>query len=161
MPIIQPKARALSVEKGNQPPLSSSQRRLIEIFVWYLRQLPEYREAEGYRSSSWDSDDYAVLNRLLSRFFLAKNPDWVIRREKNQRFVQDLPEIDADEYMQLMKSASTADDPRAKRRLDLLKMGRSKKDLFRFIKYYQEERAELGLPPDPTFSRNAWAGSEG
>ncbi|HTX38014.1 MAG TPA: hypothetical protein VME43_23455 [Bryobacteraceae bacterium] len=152
MPIIQRKAQSISIVNGNMPPLSTEQRKLVEIFVWYLRQLPVYKE-----ESSWKSEDYSVLNRLLFRFFKARNPTWTMRKARDGQYsweVADIPDkADEEWYRELMQHTAISDDPRVARRLKVLEMGRSKRRVLQYVEDYQEERKEIGLPPDPTFSR--------
>jgi hypothetical protein len=139
----EPRAKTLAVVKGSMPSLREQQRRLVEIFVWYLRQLPEWRDGK-----SWDSDEYHIVNALLLRFFRDRNPTWLLRQDTKKYHLEDLPEAEAEEYNSLMWNAACAPDPRVARRLDLLQLARDKKWVIEFTERYERDREKLGLNPD-------------
>jgi hypothetical protein len=132
------------------PALTPQQRRLVEIFIWYLRALPNWTDADSKcgTGGSWNSAEYDIVNGLLCRFFRDKNPGWVLSGEKY--YIGDLPEADCAEYEELMRHASCPEDPRIQRRRDLLELGRTKRGVINHIKFYEDERRKLGLSPDIT-----------
>ena len=133
---------------GEMPPLTSQQRRLVEIFVWYLRLLPEWDTER-----SWESNEYGLVNKLLFRFFKGRNPSWSRRKDENGYWVSDLPDSEAEEYNDLMYHAAPGRDPKLDRRKTMLSLGRAKKRLLRAIEVYEQSRSEFGLEPDFTLPR--------
>jgi len=134
--------RSPALVKGSGgAPLTATQREFIDIFMWFLRALPEWKEG-----NTWRDEPYATLNGILTAYFRAKHHGPL----KNPA---DLSKEERERYIRLMQGSATPEDPIRKRRRDCLELAR-KKGLARWaIECYQADRAKLGLEADPAFER--------
>lgn len=132
----------LEVIKGDVTPLSPQQRDLVAIFVEYLRHLPKWDDEH-----SWKSDAYRPVHLLLDSHYQREHPSW------DGKLIDSLPEDDCENFRELFRRASSADaeDPRIRRRSELLELAQDKNRLVWFARHYESDRVRLGLPEEGLF----------
>jgi hypothetical protein len=135
---------APTVVKGQGLNLTATQRELIDVFIWYLRQLPPYDEAQ-----SWNSPAYSPVNQIITKFYRAKFPELPFKN------IEELPADDEARFTRLMREASTPEDAGVKRQREILRLARQKRQLLKDMEAHQRARAGAGLDADPAFAAAA------
>jgi hypothetical protein len=141
----------LEIIKGDVSTLTPAQRELVGIFIEHLRSLPALERADWDKSCARNYDrntTYRPIYDILLAYFDRRTHRGLLPYAGAELWAV-LKQEEKDRFHNLMENAAPPEDPRIKRKLTLLEVARSKRSALKFIEYYERNRREAGLGPDP------------